>query len=227
MSPVLILVLGAALVLIGLLHCFFGYKLARFLMPLSGLLLAEGILYIYVYDGMQLNTESTWLFFLGSGVAVYLVLFFLKRIAAFFLGLAAGGLFCFFVVNVLGLSNMPMLWPACLTISAVAALLTMIYDRNMVVVSSSVAGACAAAFCGLYLLIAGVEALPAAASDNLLVPVVVFIRSHAHLAGGVALAMAAVGQFVQFLWTAGSQLVSSGPPAIKKIKKRNEFADSL
>lgn len=225
----LILICGGALVLLGLLHCFFGYKLARFLLPVSALVLAEGLLYLFVYDNLLLDTVSTWLFFAGSGIAVYLIFFFLKRIAGFIVGVAAGALLSTFAVYALGLHAMPLVYPVCLTVSVMGGLLTLVYDRNMVVASTAIAGACGAAYAGLYLYLSGVDASGIAAYDNLLVPFEVFLRSHAVMIGGVALVLAAAGMFVQFFWTAGSQALSAGPSAVRKrrVKARNEFADSL
>ena len=64
----LILICGCAALLISLLQCFFGYKLARFLLPFSGLALFEGLLYLFVYDHLRLDVVSTWLFFRNNFV---------------------------------------------------------------------------------------------------------------------------------------------------------------
>lgn len=223
-----ILICGCVMVLLGLLHVFLGYKLARFLLPVSGMVLAEGLIYIFAYDSLNLDTVSTWLFFVGSSIAVYLILFFFKRIAGFFLGLAAGGMLSVLLVYMLGLHSMPLIYPVCLTISVMAGLFTLVYERNMVVVSTAVAGACGAAYCGLFLFLNGVDPAGLVIYNNMLVPFEVFLRCNAYLIGGVALVLIAMGLFAQFFWTAGHQLLSESPSARKqRIRKRNEFADSI
>lgn len=223
-----ILIFGCALVVLGLLHAFFGYKLARFLLPISGMVMTEGLLYLLVYDHLMLDSVSTWLFFAGSSIAVYLILFFFKRVAGFFTGLAAGGMVSLLVVYVLGLQSMPLIYPVCLTVSVMTGLFTLVYDRNMVVVSTAIAGACGAAFCGLFLFIHGVDPAGLVIYNNVLVPLEVFLKCNAYLIGGVVLVLAALGMSAQFFWTAGSQVLSAGPSARKqRTAKRNEFADSI
>lgn len=222
-----VMVCGCVAVVMGLMHCFFGYKLARFLLPVSGVALAEGLLYILVYDNLKLDSVSSWLFFAGSSIAVYLILFFLKRIAGFFLGVAAGGMLCVLLVNVLGLHSMPLVYPVCLTLSVMAGLFTLVYQRNMVVVSTAVAGACGAAYCGLFLFINGVDAAGFVVYKNMLVPFEAFLRCNALLIGGVAAVLAVLGLFAQFIWTAGHQLLSTTASAKKQRARRNEFADSI
>ncbi len=223
-----ILIGGCGMVILGLLHCFFGYKLARFLLPVSGMVMAEGLLYLLVYENLKLDSVSTWLFFAGSSIAVYLILFFFKRVAGFFTGLAAGGMLSLLVVYVLGLQSMPLIYPVCLTVSVMAGLFTLVYERNMVVASTAIAGACAAAFCGLFLFVNGVDPTGLVIYNNLLVPLEVFLKSNAYLIGGVTLVLTALGMFAQFFWTAGNQLLSTSPSARKQRSvKRNEFADSI
>ncbi len=223
-----ILIFGCGMVVLGLLHGFFGYKLARFLLPVSGMVIAEALLYFLVYDHLLHDSVSTWLFFAGSSIAVYLILFFFKRLAGFFTGLAAGGMLSLLIVYVLGLQSMPLIYPICLTVSVMAGLFTLVYERNMVVVSTAVAGACVAAFCGLFLFINGVDPAGLVIYNNLLVPLEAFLKCNAYLIGGVVLVLAALGMSAQFFWTAGSQVLSTSPSARKqRTAKRNEFADSI
>lgn len=222
-----ILVCSCVLLVSSLLHCFLGYKLARFLLPISGFLLVEGLLYIFVFGQLVLNAVSTWLFFIGSGIAIYLLLFFLKRAAGFFTGLAAGGLFTVFAVYAAGLQTISLIIPIGLTICVVMGLLTVVFHRVAVVVSTSIAGGCAAAYSGLYLYIVGVDAANIVVYDNLLVPFEVFLKNNAYLISGVSLVLIAVGIFVQLRWTAKKQLLSIEPEYKPKFQTRNGFVDSL
>ncbi len=228
-SSLVILICGCAALIVCLLQCFFGYKLARFLLPFSGLALFEGLLYLFVYDQLRLDVISTWLFFCGSAIAIYLMLFFFKRFASFFTGLAAGGTFAAFVVYALGVQNMPLIYPICLTVSVVAALLTVAYQRIGTVITTAVLGGCGAAYIGLYLYLVGVNAASFVAYGNLLIPLESFIISNAYLIGGVALVLMGLGLFVQFYWTASGQLLSSRLDDDRsfRMRKRNEFADSI
>jgi hypothetical protein len=225
-SSAVILICGCVLVILGLLHSFFGYKLARFLLPVSGTVLAEGLLYLLVYENLKLDSVSTWLFFVGSSIAIYLVLFFFKRIAGFFLGMAAGGMVSVLLVYVLGMQTMPLVYPVCLTISVMVGLFTLVYERNMVVASTTVGGACVAAYSGLFLLLNGVDPTGLVIYNNLLVPLEVFLRCNTTLIGGVVLVLIAAGMSAQFFWTAGHQILSTSPSA-KRAKRRNEFVDSI
>jgi hypothetical protein len=217
------------MLLVNLLHCFFGYKLARFLLPFTGLVLFEGMLYLFVYDHLRLDVMSTWLFFVGSAIAIYLILFFFKRFASFFTGLAAGGTFAVYVVYALGVQNMPLIYPICLTVCVVAALLTVVYQRIGTVITTAVAGACGAAFIGLYLYLVGVDASGIVVYTNLLIPFEYFLISNAYLIGGASLVLMGLGLFVQFYWTANRQLLSSrlDDDNSFRMRKRNEFADSI
>lgn len=103
----ILLAIGIAALVISLLHCFFGYRLARFLLPVCGVLLIEGALYIFVYKSLMLDTMGTWLFFAGTGLSSYFVLFFFQRIAAFFTGLTGAALFLVFVVYAFSLHTLP------------------------------------------------------------------------------------------------------------------------
>lgn len=228
-SSLVILICGCAALIVSLLHCFFGYKLARFLLPFSGLVLFEGLLYLFVYDHLRLDAMSTWLFFVGSAFSIFLILFFFKRFASFFAGLAAGGTFAAFVVYALGVQNMPLIYPICLTVSVVAALLTVAYQRIGTVITTAVLGGCGAAYIGLYLYLVGVDAASIVAYSNLLIPFEYFITSNAYLIGGVALVLMGLGLFVQFYWTANRQLLSNRLDDDRsfRMRKRNEFADSI
>lgn len=224
---VVILICGSALVLLGLLNGFFGYKLARFLLPVSGFVLAEGLLYIFVYDLLKLDTLSTWLFFAGGGVAVYLILFFLKRIAGFFTGAVAGGLFAVLVIYAAGLQEMPLVYPAVFTVFVMVGLLTAVYQRGMVVAATAIFGGCCAAYAGLYLYLIGINPTSIVVYNNLLVPFEGFLKNHAYLVGGAALVLSAVGMLVQFRWTADRQLLSNNSEQRFIYRKRNGFADSV
>lgn len=199
---VVLLICGAALVLLGLTFSFFGYRFARLLFPVCGLVVAEGLLYVYVYGLFNLDALGTWLFFGGSSVAVYILLFFVRRIAGFFTGLLGSAIFLWFVVNAFGLQNLTYLYPACLAICLVSGMLTVTYERAGVVVFTSLFGACVAAFAGLYLYMQGVNTGFIEASGGVFAACQRFLSINALLITGVSAAVTAAGLLVQFAVTA-------------------------
>jgi len=210
-------------ILLSLLTGFFGYKLGRFLLPLSGLALLEGLIYIYIYDLLTLDTLSTWLFFGGTSIAVYLILFFVKRLAGFFTGLAGSALLLVYLVYALNLHSFSLLAPVVLTLCVLAALLTAAYKRVGVIISTSILGGCAAAYIGLYIYIQGVD-IAAFASGGLLFTLESFLNTHTLIILGVGLGLALVGLLVQFAVTGKKQVLgdSLGGGSGLRLKKKDD-----
>lgn len=210
-TPVIILISGCAAIILGLVYNFFGYKLARLLFPLCGLIVVEGLLYIYVYDMLRLDNFETWLFFAGSGVAVYVLLFFFKRIAGFFTGLLGSALFLLFIVNAFKLQSVDYVYPVCLTLCLLSAILTVVYERAAVVVFTSMFGACVAAFAGLYIYMRGLDA--GAFSGGVYPALMKFLSENAAVIAGISAGFMASGILVQFAATASSCLLPGKPEA--------------
>jgi hypothetical protein len=219
-----LLIGGSIGLLLALLTGFFGYKLARFLLPLSGLAVLEGIICIYLYDLLTLDAISTWLFFGGTGIAVYLVLFFVKRLAGFFTGLLGSALLLIFIVYAMGLHSFSLLYPVVLTLSVMAGLMTAVYKRIGVVISTSVLGGCAAAYLGLYIYLEGAD-MSALQGGNILIPLVGFLSSHTLLVLGVALGLTLVSLLVQLGVTAKRQVLADDSPAFTTKKKEKTDPD--
>ena len=93
------------------------------------MIVIETIIYIYVYSMFSMNELGTWLFFGGISIVLYVLLFFIQRIAGFFTGVLGSALMLLYVVNAFGLQNMEYLYPVCLTVCAVCGLLTVVYKR--------------------------------------------------------------------------------------------------
>lgn len=188
---------GSIIIIIGLLFCFFGYKLARPLFPLCGLLVLEGLIYIYIYGLFKMDTLGTWLFFGGTSIVIYVILFFLHRIAGFFTGLLGSALMLIFLINAFQLQNMDYVYPVCLTISVVSGLLTVVYEKVPVILFTSLFGACAAALMGLFIYINGVDAASLIINGNVFIPFERFIAANAYIITGIAAGVAALGILVQ------------------------------
>jgi hypothetical protein len=207
---VILLICGAILIILGLTFCFFGYRFARLLFPVCGLAVIEGLLYIYVYELLKMDTFGTWLFFVGSSIAVYILLFFVRRIAGFFTGLLGSALLLWFVINAFNLHNLEFLYPACIAICLVSALLTVTYERAGVVVFTSLFGACALAFSGLYLYMQGVNIGFIDASGGLFAAFQRFLSINAYLITGVAAGATIAGILVQVNFTATRTVLPGG-----------------
>lgn len=202
LSIIILAGMGSAIIL-GLVFCFFGYKLGRLLFPLSGLIIIEGLIYIYVYKQMQFDTMGAWLLFGGSGIAVYIILFFVKRIAGFFTGFLGGALFALYITNAFGLQNVGFIVPAIMTVSIVSGLLTAVYQRNAVIVFTSLFGACAAAFAGIYIYIQGVDA-SMLSSAGLIAAFRSFLSANAVFIAGASAGITASGILIQSALTAST-----------------------
>lgn len=202
-ASIVILIGGGAAIVLGLVFCFFGYKLGRLLFPLSGLLVIEGIVYIYVYKQMQFDMLGTWLLFGGSGAAVYIILFFIKRIAGFFTGLLGSALFGLYVVNAFGLQNIQFIVPAVLTVCIVSGLLTAVYQKTAVIAFTALFGACVAAFAGIYIYIQGVDA-SAISSAGVFAAIRSFLSANAVFITGASAGITISGILIQSALTSSS-----------------------
>ena len=203
----IILIDGGIIIVVGLLFCFFGYKLSRLLFPLPAIILIESLVYIYLYDALSLDALGTWLFFGGTSVVLYVAFFLIPRIAGFFTGMAGSALLLLFVVKAAGLYGMPYLYPACLTICVVSGLLAVVYRKNAVIVFSAVLGACVSVFAGFYIYTAGVGAAGLFGTENVLVSLEGFLNPNAVLLAGASAAAAAAGILIQLLVTSDAKVL--------------------
>lgn len=201
-----ILICGAATLVLALIFLFFGYKLARFLLPLCGVLIGLGLLSAFVLDSLRLNGMETWLFMGGAGVSLYILLFFFKRIAGFFAGVLGSALMLVYIVYAFGLDSLPYLYPACLTLCAVSGVLAVFYHRKGVITFTSLLGACVAVFTGLFLYFKGVN--PEPFSGGVLTVFEEFLAEHSLMIAGISLVATVAGIVVQSLITSQHQVLS-------------------
>lgn len=146
------------LVVVGLIFCVFGYKYAKFLMPLCGMLVIESIIYMLV-SGYLKHTEFTEVLFYGStAVASYIVLFFVMRLNGFFTGILGASMLSYFAVKAAG-QAIPFVIPVVVTIILVTGLIGFVYKRVGVIISTSLFGAGLAVGLACFLIFAsGYEA---------------------------------------------------------------------
>jgi hypothetical protein len=200
-----ILICGAATLVAGLIFVFFGYKLARFLMPLCGTALVLLALRAFVLGALHLDALGTWLFMGGAGVSAYVLLFFFKRVAGFFTGLMGAAFLLLFIAYALNLSGLPYLHPAVFTLCVVSGALALVYKRAGVITFTAVLGGCMAAFAGLYLYFAGID--PGAFSNGIIEPLRSFLSAQKYLVTGLSLILAVAGILVQASVTGKKQML--------------------
>lgn len=125
---------------VGLIFCVFGYKYAKFLMPLCGMLVVESVIYLLI-SGYLKHTEFTAVLFYGStAVASYIVLFFVIRLNGFFTGVLGASMLCYFAVKAAG-QAIPFVIPIVITIILITGLIGFVYKRVGVIISTSLFGA--------------------------------------------------------------------------------------
>lgn len=217
MDLALILLIGfGTAIILAFVFCFFGYRWARFLLPICGLLVLEGIIYVFVYGLFSLGELETWLFFGGSSIAIYIILFFLKRIAGFFAGLLGSALLLSFIVYALNLQTLGFLVPICLTLCVITGILTIVYQRNAVIISTSIFGASAAVLLGLYFVFDVLIATAPIMQDNILAALESYLAANALLVAGCALGLAILGALIQNFSTGYKQVFAD-------VKKEEDF----
>ena len=138
----------------GLTFCVLGYKFARFLLPICGMIVIESILYVTVGGYVESTNLSGALFYGGTAVASYIILFFALRLSGFFTGLLGAGLFFYFVVTAFGLFNIPAALPAAAALTLTAGLISFVYNRVGVIIASALFGAAVAGGTGAFLVLA-------------------------------------------------------------------------
>ncbi len=218
-----ILASGAGALVIGLVYLLFGYKLARFLLPLCGTLVTLVSLWAFMLPVLHLNAMETWLFMGGAGVSVYILLLFFKRVAGFFAGVLGAALLLLYTVYALNLTAVPFLVPVCFALCAVSGLLALVYKKAGVIVFTSILGACIAVFAGLFLYFEGVN--PDAFSGNVLTPLAGFLTDCRYLIAGGSLIASVAGILVQGLVT-GKNQVLPGPLREERNKPIPQETDS-
>ena len=213
-QSLILLICGIAATALALVFGIFGYRLARFLLPLCSVLVIEGLIYALLYDIMALDALGTWLFYGGCAAALYIIFFFLKRPAGFFAGLLGSALLLLFIIAALDtlmepdLSAMPYVIPACFALCLVTAALAVVYKRVGVIVTTAMFGGCAAAFLGLYIYFNGVDIADFTAFGNLIVPLDRFLSANTYMVAGAGLGLSVLGILAQLFWTGRSQVLS-------------------
>lgn len=190
--------------LVAIVYLMLGHKLARLLMPFCGMLVLEGLMYLLISVPFEDNEVLRALFYCLSAIAIYLGLFFLPRVAAFFVGLVGSLLFMCLVVLAFSLENITLITPICLTVGVMVGLISAVFKRNGVVVATSLFGGCISVILIAFLFLA-----PAANIGGLsaLQGVISILGNNGYMLIGLSGAAIAIGLYLQLRFTAYNQVL--------------------
>ena len=204
---------------LGLVYCALGYKYARFLLPISGVLVLEVLLYLFVSDTLPNDELFTALFYGGSAIVIYVLLFFVLRLSGLVIGILGSAVFITYVVFAFGLFAMPFVIPIFITLCLLAGLLGAVYQRVGVIVAVSLlGGAVAAGVVGFIIFAGGAET---AANEPMINVLIEIIRGNAFVFLGASTALAAIGTFVQLKYTGFDQVLNNRTP-IRYQKRKSK-----
>lgn len=193
----------AGIVAVAFLYCVFGYSFARFLLPVSGVLIIEAAMFLFAVNPFLGNELATALFYGGVAVAGYIVLFFVLRLAGFFTGVIGAALFSAYVVIAFGLADMAYIYSICITLCFVIGGFSAVYKRAGVIVASSLLGGCVAAGILAFLFLA--TSINIGAGESIAVGMMRLVKENAILFLGASTAFAVIGIIVQLRLTGRSQ----------------------
>lgn len=192
---------------VGLIFCVFGYKYAKFLMPLCGMLVVESVIYLLISGYLEHTEFKAVLFYGSTAVASYIILFFVIRLNGFFTGVLGASMLCYFAVKAVG-QAIPFVIPIVITIILVVGLVGFVYKRVGVIISTSLFGAGLAVGLACFLIFAsGYEA-----GQTFLGVVNSVAESYSLYILGTYAVVAAAGLLLQLKLTGKDQVV------IKSIK---------
>ena len=192
---------------LALIYCVFGYKYARFLLPVCGVLILEVAMYLFVSDTLIGDELFTAIFYGGIAIVMYVVLFFILRLSGFLTGVLGAALFLLYVVLAFNLDHMPFVVPVYLTLCLLGGLLGAAYSRTGVIVVSSLLGGSLATGVILFLILAG--GAVSQAGESFINALFGVMRSNAVIFLVVSAVVAAIGVFVQMRITGFSQVLNA------------------
>ena len=197
---------GIIAILIALIYCFFGYKLARVVLPFCGVAVITGLMYVFLVDFYTTGGLDKWIFVMCCAVALYVILFILKRLAGFIVGVCGTALALLYFAVTLNLGEQPYFYPVAATICFVVGLISFVYRRIGVIIATSLFGGCAATFIALFLIFGG--SLEISEFSDLTSRMALYLSANAGMVTGIAICAAVVGAMVQCFATGGSTILS-------------------
>lgn len=130
--------LMAGVVAVGTLYCFLGYRTLRFVIGLTGFLLAGSVAggtALWLSDGHVL---ATLISFVAGGICGAFALYFLYRTGVFLVGMLGAGLVANNIFENTGETWVPL---AVMGLAAVGGLIALIMEKPVMLIATSVLGA--------------------------------------------------------------------------------------
>jgi hypothetical protein len=202
---------------VGLVFCVFGYKYARFLLPVCGMVVVESLIYLLIGGYLRDSELSSALFYGGTAVASFIILFFLLRVPAFFTGAAGAAVMLYFVISAFGLSGVPYAFPVYIALVVIFGLIGFAYKRVGVIIATSLLGASLTSGFGLFVALA-----PGADYANgkaILAGLSSVIANNGYMFLGVFAVIMIVGLLIQLKVTGTSQILEERLKIVFESKK--------
>ena len=137
-SPAQLNALMAGVVAVGTLYCFLGYRTMRFVIGLTGFLLAGSVaggVALWLSDGHVL---ATLISFVIGGICGAFALYFLYRTGVFLVGMLGAGLVANNILENTGETWVPL---AVMGLGVIGGLIALIVEKPVMLVATSVLGA--------------------------------------------------------------------------------------
>jgi hypothetical protein len=151
-SGPLVIASAVIAVLIGILFCFFGYRLFKIVLGIAGFIWGA-LLVASVVFGLTHSTLAAVLAGLAGGIVFALLAVFLYYVGVFILGTFFGAAIGIFVLAIVGV--MTPVW-VILILAVLGGVLAVIFQRFMIILSTAFVGAWAVVF-GVFHLIPKTE----------------------------------------------------------------------
>jgi len=211
--------IGIAAAALG--YCAVGYRYARFVLPVFGVFFAEIAIYLFVAETLGNSELFGALFYGGTAIVVYVLLFFILRLSGFLTGVMGAGLFLMYVAAVFGLFDLPYLIPAVMTLCILFGLVGAVYKRVGVIVVSSVLGASVAmGVAAFFMFVASNGAIAKASNTGAMYS---FVKDNAMLLVGAVVIVTALGIFVQLRFTGNIQALRKRAAIHFQNKRGTEY----
>lgn len=202
LTPVQLNALMAAAVAVGTLYCFLGYRTLKFVIALTGFLLAgsvAGLIALWLTRGNELaGIVSLCL----GGISGAFALFFLYRAGIFLMGL----LWCTLIAsNIFGSTEQDWEPLIVLGVGVVGGLLALILEKPVMLIATSVLGAWLLVACGAFFLQGG--------SDLEIIRETLRSEEHRAYMLGAWAVLSVAGVLSQFATTRNFKIAKKSAPA--------------
>lgn len=208
---------GIIAIIIAVIYCFFGYRLARIVLPLCGTAVICGLMYVFLIDFYTTGGLDKWIFVVCCAVALYVILFILKRVAGFMVGVCGAGMAMLFIAVALNLGARSSFYPVAATICLVVGLISFVYRRVGVIIATSLLGGFMATLMTLFLVFGG--SLDISGFSDLVSKMYEYLADNAAMVTGVAFFVAIVGVVIQLFATGGATILAGRHGLRRKTQK--------